>query len=101
MTGSVVVVGNGVSGFACASRLAEQGADVTMVGPGLPHDRPPLSKRSLLTGRVPVLADARQLEERGIVHLDGVVTACDPDRRHLVVSKTTGAQVDLDAHTLV
>ena len=69
----VVVVGNGVSGFACAARLAEQGAPVIMVGPGLPHDRPPLSKRALATGRVPLLADAAQLVERGIAHVDGVV----------------------------
>ena len=54
-----------------------------MIGPGLPHDRPPLSKRSLLTGRVPLLADAAQLAERGIEHLDGIVTGCDLDRRRL------------------
>ena len=29
-----------------------------MIGPGLPHDRPPLSKRALATGRLPLLADA-------------------------------------------
>ena len=82
----VVVVGNGVSGYACAARLAERGVPVTMIGPGLPHDRPPLSKRALLTGRVPLLADAAQLAERGIEHVDGVVTACDLDRRRLVVA---------------
>ena len=47
MDEKVVVVGNGVSGFACAARLAERGVAVTMIGPGLPHDRPPLSKRAL------------------------------------------------------
>ena len=47
MSDSVVVVGNGVSGYACAARLAERGVPVTMIGPGLPHDRPPLSKRAL------------------------------------------------------
>src|SRR6478672_2562813 len=73
----VVVVGNGVSGYACAVRLAEHGMPVTMVGPGLPHDRPPLSKRALLAGRVKLLADAAQLEQRGIEQFDGVVTACD------------------------
>ena len=57
----VVVVGNGVSGYACAARLAERGLSVTMIGPGLPHDRPPLSKRALATGRVPLLADETQL----------------------------------------
>ena len=74
----IVVVGNGVSGFACAARLAEQGESVIMIGPGLPHDRPPLSKRALTTGRVPLLADAAQLVERGIEHVDGVVTTLRP-----------------------
>jgi len=81
----IVVVGNGVSGYACAARLAERGLPVTIIGPGLPHDRPPLSKRALLTGRVPVLADETQLAERGISHLDGVVTGCDLDRHRLEV----------------
>src|SRR5690348_9459375 len=70
MSDSVVVVGNGVSGYACAARLAERGVAVKMIGPGLPHDRPPLSKRALLTGRPPLLADAAQLFERGIEHID-------------------------------
>ena len=74
----VVVVGNGVSGFACAARLADHGVPVTMIGPGLPHDRPPLSKRALTTGRVPILADAAKLAERGIEHLDGIVDGLRP-----------------------
>ena len=82
----VVVVGNGVSGYACAARLAERGLAVTMIGPGLSHDRPPLSKRALVTGRVPLLADEAQLAERGITHIDGVVTACDLGRHRLAVS---------------
>ena len=98
----VVVVGNGVSGFACASRLAERGAPVTMIGPGLPHDRPPLSKRSLSTGRVPLLADAGQLEERGIDHVDGIVTGCDLGRRRLAVSRSAGGSpLELEAPALV
>ena len=71
VVGSVVVVGNGVSGFACAAELAEHGVPVTMIGPGLPHDRPPLSKRSLLTGRLPLLASSAQLDARGIRHITG------------------------------
>ena len=91
MVPSVVVVGNGVSGYACAARLGEQGVPVTMIGPGLPHDRPPLSKRALLTGRLPLLADPAQLVERGIEHLDGVVTAFDLGRQHhLEVSPSGG-----------
>jgi len=99
---SVVVVGNGVAGYACAARLAERGVPVTMIGPGLPHDRPPLSKRALLTGRPPFLADAAQLSERGIEHIDGVVTACDLDRRRLVVDCWAGeATLEVAAPTLV
>ncbi len=99
---SVVVVGNGVSGYACAARLAEREVPVTMIGPGLPHDRPPLSKRALLTGRVPLLADAAQLAERGIAHVDGVVTGCDLARRRLVVSRSAGgAPLEIEAPALV
>jgi 3-phenylpropionate/trans-cinnamate dioxygenase ferredoxin reductase subunit len=102
MSDLVVVVGNGVSGYACAARLAGQNVPVILIGPGLPHDRPPLSKRALLTGRVPLLADAAQLVERGIEHIDGVVTACDLDRHRLVVSRSVdGGQLELDAPTLV
>ena len=75
---------------------------VMMIGPGLPHDRPPLSKRALLTGRVPVLADAARLAEQGIEHVDGVVTACDLDHRRLVVSRSAGgALLEIEAPTLV
>jgi NADPH-dependent 2,4-dienoyl-CoA reductase/sulfur reductase-like enzyme len=102
MSDLVVVVGNGVSGYACAARLAGQNVPVTLIGPGLPHDRPPLSKRALLTGRLPLLADAAQLVERRIEHIDGVVTACDLDRHRLVVSRSVdGGQLELDAPTLV
>ena len=98
----VIVIGNGVSGYACAARLAEQGASVTMIGPGLPHDRPPLSKRALVTGRLPLLADAAQLAERGIEHVDGMVTAYDLDRRRLVVSRSTrDAPLEIEPQSLV
>ncbi len=98
----IVVVGNGVSGYACAARLAERDVPVTMIGPGLPHDRPPLSKRALVTGRVPWLAAAAQLAERGIEHVDGVVTAYDRERRRLVVSlPSVDAPLEIEAPTLV
>ncbi len=102
MSDLVVVVGNGVSGYACAARLAQRKVPVTLIGPGLPHDRPPLSKRALLTGRVPLLADATQLVERGIEHIDGVVTACDLGRSRLTVSRSVaGGQLELEAPTVV
>ena len=56
-----------------------------MIGPGLPHDRPPLSKRALATGRLPLLATAEALAERGITHVDGVVTHVDLATRRLTV----------------
>ena len=97
----VVVVGNGVSGYACAARLAERGLRVTMIGPGLPHDRPPLSKRALRTGRLPLLADEAQLVERGIAHIDGCVTGCDLDERLLRVEGTAGQTWEIEAPLLV
>lgn len=98
----VVVVGNGVSGFACAARLAELEIPVTMIGPGLPHDRPPLSKRALVTGRVPLFADAARLAASEIQHLDGLVTDVDPATHRLVVRLSrTGEQLDLAPSRLV
>ena len=99
---SVIVVGNGVAGYACAARLAQHGRPVTMIGPGLPHDRPPLSKRALRTGRIPLFADADRLAQLGITHLDGVVRTLDIDRRQLTVAPSTGqADVIVDAPSLV
>lgn len=102
MVDSVVIVGNGVSGFACAAELAEHAVPVTMIGPGLPHDRPPLSKRSLLTGRLPLLASSAQLDARGIRHIDGIVEAYDLGTRRLTVSLSTGEGVlEIEAPNLV
>ena len=81
----VTVVGNGVAGYACARRLAALGAPVTMIGPGLPCDRPPLSKRALHRGAIPYLADAGALAAAGISHLDGWAVALDVARRELIV----------------
>jgi 3-phenylpropionate/trans-cinnamate dioxygenase ferredoxin reductase component len=51
---------------------------------------------------VPLLADAAQLAERGIAHVDGVVTACDLDRRRLVVDCSAGEMpLELSAPILV
>ena len=97
-----VVVGNGVSGFACAVRLAAAGTSVTLVGPGLPHDRPPLSKRALTTGRLPQLTTAEGLVERGIVHIDGVVDALDLTARRLTITPSDGRDpLSIEAPRLV
>ena len=102
MNPPIVVVGNGVSGYACAARLAGAGEPVTMIGPGLPHDRPPLSKRALATGRLPLLATAEALAERGIAHVDGVVTHVDLATRRLMGQPTgAGDPIVLEAPRLV
>jgi|RhiMetdeSRZDD1v2_1073273.scaffolds.fasta_scaffold14279_4 NADPH-dependent 2,4-dienoyl-CoA reductase/sulfur reductase-like enzyme len=61
-----------------------------MIGPGLPHDRPPLSKHGLRTGVLPILADAEELTAQGIAHVDGVVRALDLEERRLGVDEGEG-----------
>jgi 3-phenylpropionate/trans-cinnamate dioxygenase ferredoxin reductase component len=89
----VTVVGNGVAGYACALRLASRGAAVTLIGPGLPCDRPPLSKRALDRGSIPYMATAAQLSAAGIDHLDGLAIALDLGNRKLRV-RPTGERTD-------
>jgi 3-phenylpropionate/trans-cinnamate dioxygenase ferredoxin reductase subunit len=88
----VTVVGNGVAGYACAARLASRGAPVTLIGPGLPCDRPPLSKRALVRGTIPYLADAQGLAAAGIDHLDGWATDLDLGRSRLRVRDRVGGE---------
>ena len=88
----VTVVGNGVAGYACVRALAAGGAHVTLIGPGLPCDRPPLSKRALLAGRPPYLASAADLVQHGIVHVDGWVHGVDVDRRELRIRASSGSE---------
>ncbi len=88
----VTVVGNGVAGYACARRLAELGASPVMIGPGLPYDRPPLSKRALEHGRAPLLADRRSLAAQGIHHIDGLVDDVDLVQRMLTIAPTGGGE---------
>ncbi|HET7379939.1 MAG TPA: NAD(P)/FAD-dependent oxidoreductase [Gaiellales bacterium] len=97
----VIVVGNGVAGYACAARLAKRGRPVTMIGPGLPHDRPPLSKRALRTGRLPLFADADGLDASGIRHLDGVVRTLDVDHHRVSVTGADGDAAVVEAPAIV
>jgi NADPH-dependent 2,4-dienoyl-CoA reductase/sulfur reductase-like enzyme len=89
----VTVVGNGVAGFACARRLADAGVPVTLVGPGLPCDRPPLSKRALGRGAAPYMATAAGLAGAGIRHVDGWAVNLDLDGRRLGVRAAARAEV--------
>jgi 3-phenylpropionate/trans-cinnamate dioxygenase ferredoxin reductase subunit len=91
--GRVTIVGNGVAGFACARRLAESGVPVTLVGPGLPCDRPPLSKRALLRGAAPYMATAAGLADAGIRHVDGWAVDLDLARRRLGVRPTARGEL--------
>ncbi len=102
MSDNVIVVGNGVSGFACAARLASEGVPVNMIGPGLPHDRPPLTKRSLLTGKLPLLADEQGLHDRGITHIDGTVTHIDLGTQTVIVQPRAGdSPLEIEAPRIV
>lgn len=77
MRAEVAVVGNGVAGFACAMRLVRHEIRPLLIGPGLPVDRPPLTKRALATGVPTLLCDEQRLAERGIGRLDGLVLEAD------------------------
>jgi 3-phenylpropionate/trans-cinnamate dioxygenase ferredoxin reductase subunit len=90
----VAIVGNGVAGTACALRLARNGLRPLLLGPGLPVDRPPLSKQALARGEPVLLADEARLTERGVDRVDADVVSADLAARTLVLStgETLGAQ---------
>jgi 3-phenylpropionate/trans-cinnamate dioxygenase ferredoxin reductase subunit len=92
----VAIVGNGVAGYACAARLASHGIRPLLIGPGLPVDRPPLTKAALADGRPRLLADEERLAERGIDRLDGLVDDADLHARRLRVGGT-----EIEAGTIV
>lgn len=96
----VAIVGNGVAGTACATRLARNGIRPLLIGLGLPVDRPPLTKAALADGNPRLLADAERLAERGIDLLDGNVLSADLDARALSVGTAQGT-VDVEAERIV
>jgi 3-phenylpropionate/trans-cinnamate dioxygenase ferredoxin reductase subunit len=96
----VAIVGNGVAGYACAVRLARHGIRPLLIGPGLPVDRPPLTKAALAKGVPTLLSDETRLAERGIDRLDGLVAEADLDARRLRVESGNG-EVDVEADTIV
>lgn len=98
MKAEVAIVGNGVAGFACAMRLARHGIRPLLLGPGLPVDRPPLTKKALATGIPTLLSDEQRLAERGIDRLDGVVVEADLESRRLRLGD--GLQVEADTVVL-
>jgi 3-phenylpropionate/trans-cinnamate dioxygenase ferredoxin reductase component len=96
----VMIIGNGVAGHACASRLAQSGLRPLLIGPGLPFDRPPLTKAALASGEPRPLADAVRLAEKGIDVLDGYVSDVDLDRRVATVI-AEGETTEVSANTIV
>jgi 3-phenylpropionate/trans-cinnamate dioxygenase ferredoxin reductase subunit len=97
----VVIVGNGVAGYNCAGRLARAEAKALLVGPGLPFDRPPLTKSALADGEARPFGDAEKLRERGIDTLDGLVTNVDLDSRVVTVDTASEGTVDVSADAIV
>jgi 3-phenylpropionate/trans-cinnamate dioxygenase ferredoxin reductase subunit len=79
----VAIVGNGVAGYACAARLARHGVRPLLIGPGLPVDRPPLTKAALVRGTPTLLSDEARLVERGVERLDGTIVEADLTARRL------------------
>ena len=98
MTADVAIVGNGVAGFACAARLAKHGIRPLLIGPGLPVDRPPLTKKALASGVVTLLSDEERLAERGIDRLDGLVVEADLEAGRLHLDD--GVEVEADTVVL-
>jgi 3-phenylpropionate/trans-cinnamate dioxygenase ferredoxin reductase subunit len=95
-TVEVAIVGNGVAGYACAAKLARQGIRPLLIGPGVPVDRPPLTKNALAAGKLVLLADEARLETLGIDRLDALVDEADLAAGRLVASGT-----EIHAETLV
>ena len=94
MKADVAVVGNGVAGYACAARLARHGIRPLLIGPGLPVDRPPLTKAALADGVPRLLADEAKLAERGIDRLDGRVGRADLERATAAWSSPAGESLE-------
>jgi NADPH-dependent 2,4-dienoyl-CoA reductase/sulfur reductase-like enzyme len=89
---SVVIVGAGAAGNACAEELRRQGYDkpITMVGPEAPVDRPNLSK-DYLAGTAPeewVPLRGREFYSRERIDLleQGEITAIDATQREVRLS---------------
>lgn len=90
----IVIIGTGQGGFQVAASLRQDGFDgpITMIGnePGLPYQRPPLSKDYMKTGEAGrlTLRPASFFERSDITLIEGrIVTRIDRDA-HQVVDET-------------
>lgn len=101
MSNGIVIVGTGQGGFQLAASLRQEGyaGPVTMIGdePGLPYQRPPLSKAYLKDGR----AEAIQLRpdsfyERNSIRLLAPERAIGIHRQERTVETLTGGPIAYD-----
>ena len=98
----VVIIGGGHAGLQVADSLRSggyaEGITVVTEEPGLPYQRPPLSKDYLLPGKNPAslpLRGAQFYAEKGIDLLDGVA-ALGIDRRAREVTLSNGTLLSYD-----
>lgn len=96
MKAEVAIVGNGVAGYACAARLARHGIRPLLIGPGLPVDRPPLTKQGLAAGAPVLLADEARLDQLGIDRLDAHV-----GEAHLATGRLVAGETEIEADRIV
>ncbi|AIJ48559.1 MULTISPECIES: NAD(P)/FAD-dependent oxidoreductase [Comamonas] len=90
---SIVIVGAGQAGYQVAASLRQEGFEgaITLIGdePGVPYQRPPLSKAYLL-GKVGTAAlrfrPPEFFDEHRITRIEGSATAIDQERRELVLA---------------
>jgi pyruvate/2-oxoglutarate dehydrogenase complex dihydrolipoamide dehydrogenase (E3) component len=88
MNAEVAIVGNGVAGYACATRLARHGIRPLLIGRGAVVDRPPLTKKGLAAGTPVLLADDARLATLGIDRLDAMVDEADLATGRFVAGET-------------
>lgn len=90
---SIVIVGAGQAGYQVAASLRQEGFEgaITLIGdePGVPYQRPPLSKAYLLgkVGRAALrFRPPEFFDEHRITRIEGSATAIDRKRRELVLA---------------
>ena len=98
---SVVIVGAGQAGYQVAASLRQEGflGEVTLIGeePGLPYQRPPLSKAYML-GKIGVtnlrFRPVEYYAEHRINYLNDAVTAIDRTNRRVTVASGKAISYD-------
>ena len=101
MASGVVIVGGGQAGFQAATSLRLEGFDgtIALVGdePGLPYQRPPLSKAYLL-GKIDAAAlrfrPEKFFAEHAIELVNGQIAAIDRTNRRVTVADGTAIGYD-------